>query len=274
MIDMTENLRLLSSCHAFYQWKLCWNFALLNGSSSGPASAILSPVGAPGGWRFPTYICSHNKIHAHMGKYGCLPQRQEISDANLHLISNYNFQNYLKPQRFGALYLGGHQNTCRSRDPFCAPPPHLFCRTPLKHGGHQVSASLLHTESLGLLAAHFQNNEAHIHLWAIFLQIFCKLCTVDKNTFLSRAAFPKFFVMTSVHSGLLGEASRHVGISEFEPAWWEQDENIWARTSDAEMDHVFEVQQVFVRTPALMHVCAQHDAACLRESVICTFHTL
>ena len=71
-------------------------------------------------------------------------------------------------------------------------------------------------------------------------------------------------MMTSVHSGLLGAASRHVGISGFEPAWWEQDDNIWARTSDAEMEHVFEVQQVFVRT----------HYACLREKVICTFHTL
>ncbi len=72
----------------------------------------------------------------------------------------------------------------------------------------------------------------------------------------------KIFVMTRVHSRLLGAASRHVGISGFEPAWWEQDENIWARTSDAEMDYVFEVQQVFVRQPA----CC--------EKVICTFHTL
>jgi hypothetical protein len=46
-------------------------------------------------------------------------------------------------------------------------------------------------------------------------------------------------MMTIIHSELLG-------------ALWEQDENIWATTSDAEIEHVFEVQQVFVRAH---HAC-------------------
>ena len=57
----------------------------------------------------------------------------------------------------------------------------------------------------------------------LYVNMSCKNCTVDTNSFLSKSAFLQVLrlMMTSVHSGLVGAALRNLGISvseKFEPA--------------------------------------------------------
>ena len=121
---------------------------------------------------------------------------------------------------------------------------------------------------VGLLAAQMEP----VLTYGLYLNMLCKNCTVDTNSFLSKAAFLQVLrlMMTSVHCGLIGAASRNLGISgseKFEPACFALDEIISnARNWEDEMEKFFEVKQVRVRAHATCTVVC----ACARTHICAT----